>query len=48
MLTVEFREYGAVDWLLLTYAPLPEPGTGEVLVEVHACGVNCVDIGALL
>jgi NADPH:quinone reductase len=44
MLTVEFREYGAVDRLLLTDAPMPEPRTGEVLIEVHACGVNRVDI----
>ena len=44
MLTVEFREYGAVDRLLLADAPMPEPGTGEVLIEVHACGVNRVDI----
>lgn len=44
MRAVQFDAYGAVDCLELVELPDPEPGPGEVVIEVHACGVNRVDI----
>ncbi len=36
--------YGGPEVLTLAEAPVPEPGPGEVLIEVHAAGVNRPDI----
>src|SRR5215469_12535838 len=43
MKAVRIHEYGGVDVLRFEDAPRPEPGPGEVLVRVHAAGVNPVD-----
>ncbi|HYK60233.1 MAG TPA: NADP-dependent oxidoreductase [Bryobacteraceae bacterium] len=43
MKAVRIHEYGGVDVLRFQDAPRPEPGPGEVLVRVHAAGVNPVD-----
>jgi len=37
---VFIRRYGGVDVLEVGERPRPEPGPGQVLVEVHAAGVN--------
>src|ERR1700727_1024578 len=35
---------GPQDLRLIADAPVPSPGPGEVLIRVHAAGVNFVDI----
>ena len=40
---IQVHAYGAADQLRLEQMPRPEPGAGEVLVRVHAAGVNPVD-----
>src|SRR5947207_10659397 len=40
MRAIRYHETGTVDVLNLEEAPRPEPGAGEVLVRVHAAGVN--------
>src|SRR5262249_24675870 len=40
---VHIHEQGGPDVLRYEDVPLPEPGTREVLVRVHAAGVNPVD-----
>jgi NADPH:quinone reductase-like Zn-dependent oxidoreductase len=37
---VRFGEYGGVDVLNVVDVPTPEPGPGEVLVQVKAAGIN--------
>lgn len=37
---VRFNEYGDVDVLEVLDVPRPQPGAGEVLVEVRAAGIN--------
>jgi NADPH:quinone reductase-like Zn-dependent oxidoreductase len=43
MKAIRFHEYGGPEVLRYEDAPRPEPGAGEVLVRVHAAGVNPVD-----
>jgi NADPH:quinone reductase-like Zn-dependent oxidoreductase len=43
MKAVRFHEYGGPDVLQYEDAPRPEPHRGEVLVRVHAAGVNPLD-----
>lgn len=43
MKAVRIHEYGAPEVLKYEDAPRPEPGPGEVLIRVHAAGVNPVD-----
>ena len=40
MKAVRFDRYGGIDVLDVREVPRPQPGTGEVLVEVKAAGVN--------
>lgn len=44
MQVVQFLEYGPADVLQLIDYPMPQPGAGEVLIEVAAAGVNYADI----
>ena len=44
MKAVRFHEHGGVDVLRYEDVPDPEPGPGEVLVRVHACALNHLDI----
>ncbi len=37
------RGFGGVDTMILEEVPRPRPGAGEVLVRVHAAGVNVLD-----
>ncbi len=40
MKAVRFDEYGGVDVLKVADVPKPEPGPGQVLVQVKAAGIN--------
>ncbi len=40
MEAVRFGEYGGVDVLNVVDVPMPEPGPGQVLVQVKAAGIN--------
>lgn len=44
MKAVRFAEFGGPEVMVLEEIPTPEPGQGEVLVEVHACALNHVDL----
>ena len=44
MKTVIVTAFGDVDVLEVREAPVPEPGVGEVLIKVHAAGINYADI----
>ena len=44
MKAVRFHEYGANEVLRYEDLEVPEPGPGEVLVRMRACGVNHFDI----
>src|SRR5690348_12581888 len=43
MRAVHMHYYGGPDVLTLEQAPRPEPQAGEVLLRVHAAGVNPID-----
>ncbi len=43
MQAVSQEELGGAEVLELVTVPTPEPGVGEILVRVHAAGVNPVD-----
>lgn len=40
MKAVRFDQYGDVDVLNVVEVPVPEPGTGQVVVQVKAAGIN--------
>jgi NADPH2:quinone reductase len=44
MKAVRVHEYGGPEVLRYEDAPVPQPGEGEALVEVHVSGVNFVDV----
>ena len=46
MKAVYFEETGGTDVLRIGSVPRPQPGNGEALVRVLACGVNRLDIYA--
>ena len=43
MNAVQINRYGSAEVLELKDVKVPKPGHGEILVEVHACGLNPVD-----
>jgi NADPH:quinone reductase-like Zn-dependent oxidoreductase len=43
MKAVRIHSFGGPETLVIDEVPRPEPGPGEVLVKVHAAGVNPVD-----
>ncbi len=43
MKAIRLHQHGGVDAMRLEELPLPEPGPGQVLVEVKAAGVNLFD-----
>jgi NADPH2:quinone reductase len=43
MKAVRIHGYGAADAMVLEEMPRPQPAAGEVLVRVHAAGVNPID-----
>jgi NADPH:quinone reductase-like Zn-dependent oxidoreductase len=43
MKAVRFHDYGPPEVLRYEDAPISEPGPGDVLVRVHAAGVNPAD-----
>ena len=43
MAAIQVHAYGGADQLILDHIPRPEPQEGEVLVRVHAAGVNPID-----
>jgi len=44
MKAIEIREPGDPDVLVVAERPTPEPGQGEVLIKVHAAGINRPDV----
>ncbi|MDQ0350182.1 NAD(P)H-quinone oxidoreductase [Ancylobacter vacuolatus] len=44
MKAVTFDDFGAADVLRLADVPMPEPRPGDILVKVHAAGVNRADL----
>ena len=43
MKAVRIHQYGGADELIYEDAPRPQPAAGEVLIRVHAAGVNPFD-----
>ncbi|KAB0573927.1 zinc-binding dehydrogenase [Ideonella dechloratans] len=44
MLAVQIQRYGPAESLACVDVPTPQPAAHEVLVQVHACGVNRLDL----
>ena len=44
MKAIQIRQTGGPDVMALVDIPVPQPGPGEVLVKVHASGVNFIDV----
>jgi NADPH:quinone reductase-like Zn-dependent oxidoreductase len=43
MKTVQIHNYGGLEVLHLENAPRPTPGSGKLLIRVHAASVNSID-----
>jgi len=43
MKAIRFHDYGGPEVLVLEDLPVPEPAEGDVLVRIHAAGVNPID-----
>jgi hypothetical protein len=43
MKAVSIAQYGSPEVLQLCDVEVPQPRAGELLIEVHACGLNPVD-----
>src|ERR1022692_2976527 len=46
MKAIEVATFGGPEQLILLDKPLPEPGPGQVLIEVKAAGINFADLRA--
>ncbi len=44
MRTAAIRQFGTADVFVLEDLPQPDPGSGEVVVQVAACGINRYDL----
>jgi NADPH:quinone reductase len=44
MKAIQITQTGGPEVLVLRDLPIPEPGTGEALVKIEACGVNFIDV----
>ena len=44
MKAVQCVQWGPPESLVLGEVPDPSPGTGEVLLDIHACAVNFPDV----
>ncbi len=44
MRSVEVERYGGPDEMRIVETPIPQPGRGEVLVQLALAGVNFIDI----
>jgi len=44
MRAIEISHPGEPDVLVLVDRPMPEPGSGEVLIKVSAAGINRPDV----
>lgn len=47
MRAVIFEKPGSMDELKYTYVDTPKPGPGEVLIKIHACALNHLDLWTL-
>ena len=43
MKAIRVKEFGGPEVLQLEEVPTPQPGPGEVLVRIHATGINPVE-----
>src|ERR1035441_10673687 len=44
MRAIQISQTGGPEVLVLREVPAPEPGPGEALIRVEACGVNFIDV----
>jgi len=44
MKAIQYASYDGIDGMAMAETPTPIPAQGELLVRIHAAGVNPVDI----